>query len=186
MIAHFRRDGIILAFCGSTATRRKPDSLSPASWGTHHHRQPDVTELQRKNWPCWLTNRCALGCPSRSLRKVRKEMSMIRIGIVGAGFWAQMIHIPTFQSIPGYEVVGLTSGSVEKAKEAARQFGIKKVYADYHELIRDDEIDVVDVCAPNCLHAEVTLESLAHDKDVICIKPLATSLAEAQRVVHEA
>jgi predicted dehydrogenase len=113
-------------------------------------------------------------------------MSMIRIGIVGAGFWARMIHIPTFQSIPGYEVVGLTSGSVENAKEAARQFGIKKVYADYHELIRDAEIDVVDVCAPNFLHAEVTLESLAHDKDVICIKPLATSLAEAQRMVHEA
>src|SRR5580700_7012022 len=113
-------------------------------------------------------------------------MSMIRIGIVGAGFWARMIHIPTFQSITGYEVVGLTSGSVENEKEAARQCGIKKVYADYHELIRDAEIDVVDVCAPNFLHAEVTLDSLAHDKDVICIKPLATSLAEAQGMVNEA
>ena len=42
---------------------------------------------------------------------------MIRIGIVGAGFWAKMIHIPTFQLIPGYQVVGLTSGSLENARD---------------------------------------------------------------------
>ena len=101
---------------------------------------------------------------------------MVRIGIVGAGFWAKMIHLPTFQSIAGYQVVGLTSGSPANARTLARQFGIKKFYADYHELIRDREVDVVDICAPNFLHAEVTLEALAHGKDVICIKPLATNL----------
>jgi predicted dehydrogenase len=113
-------------------------------------------------------------------------MLMIRIGIVGAGFWAKMIHIPAFQSIPGYHVVGLTSGSLENARKTARQFGIKKVYADYHELIQDPDVEVVDICAPNLLHAEVTLEALAHGKEVICIKPLATSLKEAQRMVSEA
>jgi predicted dehydrogenase len=111
---------------------------------------------------------------------------MIRIGLVGAGFWAKMIHLPTFQSIPGYQVVGLTSGSFENATMTARQFGIKKVYPDYHELIRDREVDVVDICAPNFLHAEVTLEALVQGKDVICIKPLATSLQEAQQMVAEA
>ena len=111
---------------------------------------------------------------------------MVRIGIVGAGFWAKMIHLPTFQSIAGYQVVGLTSGSPANARTLARQFGIKKFYADYHELIRDREVDVVDICAPNFLHAEVTLEALAHGKDVICIKPLATNLNDARRMVSEA
>jgi predicted dehydrogenase len=111
---------------------------------------------------------------------------MLRIGIVGAGFWAKMIHIPTFQFISGYEVVGLTSRSLEKARITAREFGIRKVYSDYHELIRDPEVDVVDICAPNFLHADVAVETLAQGKDVICIKPLATSLLEAQRMVSEA
>jgi predicted dehydrogenase len=111
---------------------------------------------------------------------------MIRIGIVGAGFWAKMIHIPAFQFIPGYQVVGLTSGSLENARITARQFGIKKVYADYHELLQDPDIEVVDICAPNFLHAEVTMEALAQGKDVICIKPLSTSLLEARRMVREA
>jgi predicted dehydrogenase len=113
-------------------------------------------------------------------------MSMIRIGIVGAGFWAKMIHLPAFRSIPGYQVIGLTSGSVEKARIVAQQFGIRKVYPNYHELIQDAEIDVVDICAPNSLHAEVTLQSLVNNKDVICIKPLATRLQDARRMVSEA
>jgi predicted dehydrogenase len=111
---------------------------------------------------------------------------MIRIGIVGAGFWAKMIHIPTFQFIPGYQVAGLTSASLENAQSTAHQFGISKVYSDYHELIQDPTVDVVDICAPNFLHAEVAVEALAQGKDVICIKPLATSLFEAQRMVREA
>src|ERR1700722_3125081 len=113
-------------------------------------------------------------------------MPMVRIGIVGAGCWAKMVHIPTFQSIGGYQVVGLTSGSPETARTVAGEFEIKKFYADYHELIRDGDVEVVDICAPNFLHAEVTLEALAHGKDVICIKPLATNLNDARRMVSEA
>jgi predicted dehydrogenase len=111
---------------------------------------------------------------------------MIRIGIVGAGFWAKMIHLPAFQRIPGYQVVGLTSGSLEKARITARQFGIKKVYPNYAELLQDLEVDVVDICAPNFLHAEVAIEALAQGKDVICIKPLSINLLEARRMVSEA
>jgi predicted dehydrogenase len=111
---------------------------------------------------------------------------MIRIGIVGAGFWAKMIHLPAFQRIPGYQVVGLTSGSLEKARMAAHQFGIERVYANYDELLRDPEVDVVDICAPNFLHAEVAIEALAQGKEVICIKPLSINLVEARRMVSEA
>jgi predicted dehydrogenase len=111
---------------------------------------------------------------------------MIRVGIVGSGFWARMIHIPAFQHIAGYEVLGVVAGRPERAKAAAAEFGIKKHYTDYWELLRDPEVDVVDVCAPNVLHAEVTLGALKYGKHVICIKPLAANLADAQRMVDEA
>src|SRR5215471_5578039 len=111
---------------------------------------------------------------------------MIRVGIVGAGFWARMIHIPAFQQIAGFEVIGVVSGRPERAEATADEFGIPKHYTNYEQLIRDPDIDVVDVCAPNVLHAEVTLAALSHGKDVICTKPLATNLADAKRMVGEA
>jgi len=111
---------------------------------------------------------------------------MIRVGIVGSGFWARMVHIPAFQHIAGYEVIAVVAGRPERAKSVADEFGIQKHYANYEQLIRDRDIDVVDVCAPNALHAEVTLAALNHGKHVICIKPLATNLADAQRMVDEA
>ena len=111
---------------------------------------------------------------------------MIRVGIVGAGFWARMIHIPAFQQIAGFEVIGVVSGRPERAKATADEFGIKKHYTNYEQLIRDPDVDLVDVCAPNAMHAEVTLAALSHGKDVICIKPLATNLADAKRMMGEA
>jgi predicted dehydrogenase len=74
---------------------------------------------------------------------------MIRVGIVGSGFWARMIHIPAFQHIAGYEIIGVAAGRPERAKTTAKEFGIRKHYADYDQLIRDRDIDLVDVCAPN-------------------------------------
>jgi predicted dehydrogenase len=111
---------------------------------------------------------------------------MIRVGIEGSGFWARMVHIPAFQHIAGYEVVAVVAGRPERAKSIANEFGIQKHYTNYEQLIRDRDIDVVDVCAPNALHAEVTLAALKHSKHVICIKPLATNLADAHRMVNEA
>jgi predicted dehydrogenase len=111
---------------------------------------------------------------------------MIRVGIVGSGFWARMIHIPAFQHVAGYEVIGVVAGRPERAEATAAEFGIKKHYTNYWELLRDGDVDVVDICAPNMLHAEVTLAALNHGKHVICIKPLATNLADARRMVDEA
>lgn len=111
---------------------------------------------------------------------------MIRVGIVGSGFWARMVHIPAFQHIAGYEIMGVVAGRPERAKTTAKEFGIRKHYANYEQLIRDRDIDLVDVCAPNALHAEITLAALNYGKHVICIKPLATNLADAHRMVNEA
>ena len=111
---------------------------------------------------------------------------MIRVGIVGTGFWARMIHIPAFQQIAGFEVSGVVSGRPERAEATADEFGIQKHYTNYEQLIRAPDVDVVDVCTPNALHAEVTLAALSQGKHVICIKPLATNLADARRMVDAA
>lgn len=111
---------------------------------------------------------------------------MIGVGIVGAGFWPRLVQIPAFKSIPGWNVVGIASGRRQNAESVAAEFGIGKVYDDYTQLIDDESVDVVDIVTPNYLHREIAVRALAAGKDVICIKPLAHTLADAEAIVAAA
>lgn len=111
---------------------------------------------------------------------------MIGVGIVGAGFWSRLVQIPSFQAIPGWDLVGIASGRKERALEAAREFGIRKAYDDYEQLIDDPEVQVVDIVTPNYLHREIAVRALEAGKDVICIKPLAHTLRDAEAIVEAA
>lgn len=111
---------------------------------------------------------------------------MVGVGIVGAGFWPRLVQIPAFQSIPGWDVVGVASARRESAAALAGEFGIPRVYDDYAALVDDDAVDVVDIVTPNHLHREIAVRAMAAGKDVICIKPLAHTLADAQAMVEAA
>jgi predicted dehydrogenase len=65
----------------------------------------------------------------------------------------------------------------------AQKYGVPKTYGPYRELLDDPEIDAVSVCVPNNLHAEVTVAALEAGKHVLCEKPLATELADAEHMV---
>jgi predicted dehydrogenase len=106
--------------------------------------------------------------------------------MVGAGFWSDLVQLPAFQKIPGFEVTAIASGKVENARNAAAKFGIRKVYDTYEELVRDPGVQVVNICVPNVLHKEIALAAFREGKDVICIKPLAHNLAAATEMVHAA
>lgn len=108
---------------------------------------------------------------------------MVGVGVVGAGFWPRLAQLPAFQSIPGWEIVGIASRARGNAEKLAREFGIPKVFADYSELIEDDDVDVVDIVTPNHLHREIAVRAMAAGKDVICIKPLAHTLEDAEEMV---
>ena len=79
----------------------------------------------------------------------------IRVGVVGAGFWATEMHMPALQSLPHVRLVAVASRSAKSASAAAERFGIPRSTADYMELLDDPEIDVIDIVAPNDLHAPV-------------------------------
>jgi len=111
---------------------------------------------------------------------------MVGVGVVGTGFWARMTHLPAFSTLAGFRLQAVASGNPDNADAAARTFGIPAVYRDYRELVRDPDVQVVDICTPNHLHAEIALAAFAEGKDVICIKPLATSVEDAYRMVNEA
>lgn len=107
----------------------------------------------------------------------------IGICVVGPGFWAKEMHLPAFAAIPGVEVVSIVGRTEDAARALAKQFGIKNWSTDYREAIKSDDVDVVDILAPNYLHAPIAIAAAEAGKHVICIKPLATTLEDADRMI---
>ncbi len=109
------------------------------------------------------------------------------IGIIGAGQIAQLAHIPGYQAIPDQcEIVAAADVSEDALAAAQRDFGIPRVFRDYHEMLRLDSVDAVSVCASNPIHHPATLAALAAGKHVFCEKPLALNADDAREMVEAA
>jgi len=104
----------------------------------------------------------------------------LRIGLIGVGAAAQVNHIPAWRRIEGVELVGLCDRDPEKAARVAAKFQVPRVHARVDDLLADEEIDAVDICTPNYLHAPVATAALEAEKHVLCERPLARSAQEAQ------
>ncbi len=111
---------------------------------------------------------------------------MIGVGMVGTGFWAKMVQLPVFDQMPDFKVMGILSRQPANARKTAEKFGIPKTYETLEQLVLDPAVQLVNICAPNHLHCELALSAFEHGKDVICIKPLASNLADAKEMVQAA
>jgi len=111
-------------------------------------------------------------------------MAAIRIGVVGVGF-GTTVHIPAFQS-EGIEVVAVCARRPERANEAAERFGIEGVYTDYAEMLAHPGLDAVSIVTQAGLHHEMALAALDAGKHVLCEKPFAATLEQAQELAAKA
>jgi predicted dehydrogenase len=110
----------------------------------------------------------------------------IRLGLVGVGAAAQVNHIPALRKTEGIELVALADRDPEKAQRVAQKFQVERAYRRIEELLGDDEIDAVDVCTPNFLHAPMAIAALEAGKHVLCERPLARSADEAAAMAKAA
>lgn len=114
-------------------------------------------------------------------------MATLKIGVVGVGVIATTKHIPSLIKRDDVEIAALCDLETKKCEKAKADFGLNaKVYADYHDLCADPELDVVHVCTPNPLHCEITLDALNHGKHVHCEKPMACTYEDAQKMIAAA
>lgn len=110
--------------------------------------------------------------------------SRLRVAIVGGGFMAE-VHSRAARAARA-ELAGIVSSTPERSAAAADRLGIGRAYASLEEVLDDDSIDVVHVTTPNALHASQAAAVLASGKDVVCEKPLATTVADAEALVAAA
>jgi predicted dehydrogenase len=100
-------------------------------------------------------------------------MPKIRIGLIGSGFVAEL-HMYAYKRVHGVdaEVAAVVSRG-EHVEGFAKKHGIAQTHRDYRSLLADPAIDVVDICTPPALHAEMIVAAVRAGKHVICEKPFA-------------
>ena len=105
----------------------------------------------------------------------------MRVGVLGAGAWAEFAHIPGYKRDPRCDLVAIADPIVERAKAFAEKFDIPNVYDSHAALIARDDIDLVDVCTPSTTHFELSWAALEAGKHVLCEKPVAYDYRDTLR-----
>ncbi|MFG1682599.1 Gfo/Idh/MocA family protein [Nonomuraea sp. NPDC049269] len=100
--------------------------------------------------------------------------------IIGAGMIGS-VHAAAIRGV-GATVRGVVGSTPSRSDVLAKEWDVPVRYPDLAAVLADDAVDVVHVCTPNALHADQAVAALRAGKHVICEKPIATSLADAQRL----
>lgn len=108
----------------------------------------------------------------------------LRLGLIGAGTIAFSAHLPAIRKLrDSLELVAVADIRVENAERAAREYGAESHYADYRELLAREDLDFVDICTPEFLHAEQVEAAAAAGVHIICEKPMSATIGEADRMI---
>src|SRR5690349_13808533 len=94
-------------------------------------------------------------------------MDTIRIGFVGLGANARLMHVPGFRACEDVEIVAVCNRRRESTEAAAREFGIPRTFDHWEDLVADPGVDAVVVGTWPYLHCPVTLAALAAGKHVM-------------------
>jgi predicted dehydrogenase len=105
----------------------------------------------------------------------------IGIGLIGTGF-AKNVQLPAFRACDGAFVASIASARFERAQETADELGIGHFTDDWRQTVDHPEVDLVCITTPPDLHREMTLYAAAKGKHILCEKPMAMDVAEAEEM----
>ena len=116
-------------------------------------------------------------------------MKPLRIGLIGYGFMGRT-HSNAFTQVKNffdleYQPVlkAVCARDAGKAKAFAKQWGYESIETDWRKLVQRDDIDVIDIAAPNNVHAEIAIAAAKAGKMILCEKPLGMTGPEAEKMV---
>ncbi len=105
----------------------------------------------------------------------------IRVGIIGTGIMGNAVG-RVFRLLSQVELVALADLSEERLGQSGKEFGVRALYTDYHQMLGHEKLDAVAVATPDHEHTAPVLDSLRAGCHVLVEKPLATSQAEAEEI----
>jgi len=107
----------------------------------------------------------------------------VRVGIVGCGVQAQLVHMPTLKKNKNCEIIAICDKDLRKLDYLKTRYDIKYHYDSYESFLANDEINAVIVATPNYLHSPMAIGALEYDKDILVETPIAINAEEAESMV---
>ena len=115
-------------------------------------------------------------------------MKKVRVGLIGVGGICKIAHMRGYVQMEDVEIAAICDIQPQKMEEFKERYAMPDVpcYTDYRELLKNEQVDYVDICTPNCLHSIIAVDALNSGVHVLCEKPDAVSVAEAERMKEAA
>jgi predicted dehydrogenase len=110
----------------------------------------------------------------------------IRVGLVGLGGIARGQHIPGYKLCDNVELAAFCDADEDTLEAMGDQYDVARLTTDYEELVRYEDLDVVDVCTYPNTHHPIAMAAIAQDKHVFCEKPLALTYPLAREMYEAA
>ena len=123
---------------------------------------------------------------------MESSKKQINIGLAGFGFMGRT-HAFAIESLPFFyatpdaplgfsaKIAGVCTTSYERSVKVAEEFSLGKAYRDFEEMVRDESIDVIDICTPNIYHYDMIKLALENGKHIYCEKPLCENIERSQK-----
>jgi predicted dehydrogenase len=110
------------------------------------------------------------------------DMQRVKTAVIGAGFMGK-VHSEAIRRLGNVDIVAVAGVSDDEASRFGKSIGVERTTGDYRKVLEDREVQAVHVCTPNALHYPVAKAAMEAGKAVLCEKPLAMSVKEAEEMV---
>jgi predicted dehydrogenase len=107
----------------------------------------------------------------------------IRVGIIGAGWWAAHTHAPALKATGDVEIVAACRRSADRLKEFAELVQVPQTFTDHEEMLDRVDLDAVVVCSPHAMHAGHVKAALERGLPVLTDKPLSITVEEGEELI---
>jgi len=114
-----------------------------------------------------------------------ENMNKIKVGIIGCGFVASKLHIPSFLSLKRNTIIqAVCDLNPSLATSVAKKFNLPKFYSNVSEMLQKEDLDIVDICTPPRTHAPLATEAMEKGCNVLLEKPMAMTSSECDEMIR--
>ena len=113
-------------------------------------------------------------------------MDKVKIGVIGLGGVAQLVHLPNLSKLSNAALVAVAETNKSRLQIISDKFNIKEKYSNHKDLISKSDVDAIIIATPTSTNTEIAIDCLNSGKDVLIEKPMARTYQEAKKIVDAA
>jgi len=113
-------------------------------------------------------------------------MDKTRVGVIGLGGIAQVVHLPILSKMDSVEIVAVSEINKNRLNTISEKYGIKQKFTDHQKMLTENKLDAIIIATPTDTHHSVSLDCLDAGANILIEKPIATSQEEAKSICDSA